>query len=93
MFVINITADQYLIWLQTVLNSNQRYRPQREKRSRICLKFLCDIHAIFPADLWNFYEISTSGNSLVDAIASDGLQDDLITIAIDKENSLADAKA
>lgn len=31
--------------------------------------------------------------SWVDAIASDGLQDDLITIAIDKENSLPDDKA
>jgi len=76
-----------------VLDSNQRYRPQREKRRRVRRKFLCDIRAIFPADLWNFYEISTSGSSLVDAIASDGLQDDLITIAIDKENSFADGKA
>lgn len=39
------------------------------------------------------YRIGAFRRVSVDAIASDGLQDDLITIAIDKENSLADDKA
>lgn len=39
----------------------------------------------------NFYRISMSNGS-IDAIVNDGLQDDLITIAIDKENNLADDK-
>lgn len=47
---------------------------------------------MFLSDLRNFYRIGSFSVS-VDAIASDGLQDDLITIAIDKENSLADDKA
>lgn len=47
---------------------------------------------MFFTDPRNFHGIGMSSSS-VDAIASDGLQDDLITIAIDKENSLADDKA
>lgn len=47
---------------------------------------------MFLTDLRNFYRTDTFSVS-VDAIASDGLQDDPITIAIDKENSLADDKA
>lgn len=50
------------------------------------------LSAAFLTDLKNFYRIGAFSVS-VDAIASDGLQDDLITIAIDKENSLADDKA
>jgi len=47
---------------------------------------------MFFTDPRNFYGIGMSDSS-IDAIASDGLQDDLITIAIDKENSLVDDKA
>lgn len=49
-------------------------------------------YTMFFTDPRNFHGIGMSSSS-VDAIASDGLQDDLITIAIDKENSLADDKA
>ena len=48
--------------------------------------------AMFLTNLGNFYRTGAF-SVLVDAIASDGLQDDLITIAIDKENNLADDKA
>ena len=47
---------------------------------------------MFLTNLGNFYRTGAFSVS-VDAIASDGLQDDLITIAIDKENNLADDKA